>query len=181
MYKTVIIVVMALTTQLGFGQVTADDNLPFTGHWVGFDNNSLIPLPIENRCFPDINISSAGTNKIAITQLPTWNGLNGLTRARVQRTTLGLQGQTDLAWSMLHLWDDAAGTLPGTMQRAWMNVGTSYTSNIDFMYSGLLERPNTGGDDLISLFHLVRICTQVQNVTTNFRHVQTIDYRLKTS
>lgn len=165
---------MTLITQIGFGQVTVDDNVPVSGRYVGFDGFSGIPLRIENQGFPEIDISSAGTNKIAITQLPVWNGLNGLSRSRVQRTTLGLQGQTNLAWSMLHLWDDAAGTLPGTMQRDWMNVGTSYTSNIDFMYTGLLERPNTGGNNLATDAVVAWGCqpgaTQNGN-TDNFRFI----------
>ena len=144
-YRMVIIFLMMLTCQIGFSQVTVDDNVPVLGRYVGFDGFSAIPLRIENQGFPEVDISSAGTNKFAITQLPTWNGLNGLSRTRVQRTTLGLQGETNLAWSMLHLW---SGTLPAAMQRNWMNVGTSYTANIDYMYSGLLERPNTGGNNL---------------------------------
>ncbi|MCA1761954.1 MAG: tail fiber domain-containing protein [Flavobacteriales bacterium] len=118
--------------------------------YVGFDNSSGIVLPIENRGFPDINISSNSSNKFAITELGAWNGLNGLSRTDVQRTTLGLQGQTNLAWSMLHLWDDAAGNVPPAVQRDWMNVGTSYSSNTDFMYSGIMERPVAGGGNLQS-------------------------------
>ena len=52
---------------------------------------------------------------------------------------MGLKGEANLAWSMLHLW---SGGLAAAMQRPWMNVGTSYTSNADFMYSGLLDRPS---------------------------------------
>jgi len=122
-------------------QVTLQSNVPNAMHYVGFDAFSTIPLPIRNDGFPSINISSNGFNKFAITELATWNGLNGLSRTRVQRTTLGLRGETNLAWSLLHLMDNAAGGLPGTLQRPWMNVGTSYTSNLDFMYIGLLERP----------------------------------------
>lgn len=61
---------------------------------------------------------------------------------------MGLQGEQSQAWSMLHLWDSLSilGTpIPPALQRPWMNVGTSYTSNIDFMYTGLLERPDAGG------------------------------------
>ncbi len=122
-------------------QVTQAVNTPSLTNYVGFNNTSTIPLPIENRGFREINISSNSHNKFAITELPTWNGLNGLSRSNVQRTTLGLHGETQLAWSMLHLVDNAAGILPASLQRSWMNVGTSYTSNIDFMYTGLLERP----------------------------------------
>ncbi len=113
-----------------FGQVTQQTNAPIFGNYVGFDNTSGIALPIENQGFPDINISSNSSNKFAITELGTWNGLNGLTRNRVQRTTFGLQGQTNLAWSMLHLWDDAAGFLPGTMQRVWMDVSVARNCSI---------------------------------------------------
>lgn len=142
------LILLTISLNPAYSQVTDDTNAPNGVNYVGFDNTSIDPLPIENRGFPEIDISSNGNNKFAITELGTWNGLNGLTRNNVQRTTMGLQGQTNLAWSMLHLWDDAAGNLPGAMQRAWMNVGTSYTSNIDFMYSGLLERPNAGGSNL---------------------------------
>ena len=147
MHNTVIIILMTLITQLGFTQVTEDDNLPIGGRWVGFDNNSLIPLPIENRGFSDINISSNGRSKFAVTELATWNGLNGITRTNVQRTTMGLQGEDNLAWSMLHLRSDDPLPLTDFMQRPWMNVGTSYTANRDFFYAGLLERPQTGGNN----------------------------------
>ncbi|MCA1764238.1 MAG: hypothetical protein LC664_14785 [Flavobacteriales bacterium] len=168
-YRMVIILLMTLIYQISFSQVTVDDNVPVSGRYVGFDASSGIPLRIENQGFPEIDISSAGTNKFAITQLPTWNGLNGLSRTRVQRTTLGLQGESNLGWSMLHLW---SGTLPAAMQRNWMNVGTSYTANIDYMYSGLLERPNTGGNNLATDAVVAWGCqpgaTQNDN-TDNFR------------
>jgi hypothetical protein len=144
-YKIAIIAMMALIYQNGYGQVTIDDNVPALGNYVGFDINSGIALPIENRGFPEIDITSNGQNKFAISELPTWNGLGGLTRTDVQRTTMGLTGQDPLAWSMLHLFDDNAGALPATMQRDWMNVGVSHTENADFMYSGLLERPTGTG------------------------------------
>ncbi|MFT7347643.1 MAG: hypothetical protein ACI9CP_002105, partial [Cryomorphaceae bacterium] len=144
-YKIAIIAMMALIYQNGYGQVTIDDNVPALGNYVGFDINSGIALPIENRGFPEIDITSNGQNKFAISELPTWNGLGGLTRTDVQRTTMGLTGQDPLAWSMLHLFDDNAGALPATMQRDWMNVGVSHTANADFMYSGLLERPTGTG------------------------------------
>jgi hypothetical protein len=95
MYNTVIIILMTLITQLGFSQVTVDDNIPVGGRWVGFDANSIIPLPIENRGFDEIDISSNGRTKFAITELPVWNGLNGLTRTNVQRTSMGFRGDDD--------------------------------------------------------------------------------------
>jgi hypothetical protein len=61
---------------------------------------------------------------------------------------MGLQGEVPQAWSMLHLWDSISNGLnpiPASMQRPWMNVGTSYTANVDFMYTGLLERPDPTG------------------------------------
>lgn len=140
--KVILAAILFCCATLTQGQVTDPNNLPISGNFVGFNGNSIIPLPIENIGYPDINISSNGNNKFAITELPTWNGLNGLTRDDVKRTTMGLQGEIDTAWSMLHLW---SGELTSTMQRDWMNVGTSYTANIDFMYTGLLERPVTGG------------------------------------
>lgn len=146
MYKTVIIVLMALITQLGFGQVTVDDNLPFTGRYVGFNNTSPIPLPIENRGFDEIDISSNLRTKLAITELATWNGLNNITRSNVQRTSMGLSGDDDEAWSMLHLMDqNGVNGFFNSLQRPWMNVGTSYTANLDFMYTGLMERPSSAG------------------------------------
>ncbi|MCA1764461.1 MAG: hypothetical protein LC664_15920 [Flavobacteriales bacterium] len=128
--KIISTLISVLFLTLTYGQVTDDTNAPAGVNYVGFNNTSGIALPIENRGFPDINISSNNSNKFAITELGTWNGLNGLTRNRVQRTTLGLQGQTNLAWSMLHLWDDAAGFLPATMQRAWMDVSVARNCSI---------------------------------------------------
>lgn len=172
--KIISTLISVLFLTLTYGQVTDDTNAPAGGNYVGFNNFSTIPLPIRNDGDPRINISSNSSNKFAITELGTWNGLNGLSRNRVQRTTLGLQGQTNLAWSMLHLWDDAAGNLPGAMQRPWMNVGTSYTSNIDFMYSGLLERPNAGGSDLATDAVIAWGCqpgTTQNGNTDNFRFI----------
>jgi len=143
--KLLIAALALLLTTIVEGQVTLESNAPNFGNYVGFDGTSAIPLPIQNRGFREIDISSHGNNKFAITELPTWNGLGGLTRTDVQRTTMGLTGQDPLAWSMLHLFDDNAGALPLTMQRDWMNVGVSHTANADFMYSGLLERPTGGG------------------------------------
>ena len=138
---TLIIGILCLFSIKSKSQVTFPNNIPGVGNYVGFDAFSTIPLPIRNDGFPSINISSNGFNKFAITEQATLNGFYGLSRTRVQRTTLGLRGETNLAWSLLHLMDNAAGGLPGTLQRPWMNVGTSYTSNLDFMYIGLLERP----------------------------------------
>jgi len=143
--KLLIAALALLLTTIVEGQVTLESNAPNFGNYVGFDGTSAIPLPIQNRGFREIDISSHGNNKFAITELPTWNGLGGLTRTDVQRTTMGLTGQDPLAWSMLHLFDDNAGALPLTMQRDWMNVGVSHTANADFMYSGLLERPTGTG------------------------------------
>ena len=139
---------MVMTYHIGFSQVTQDNNVPVLGRWVGFDNTSIIPLPIENQGDPRIDISSNGSKKFAINELATGNGLNGLSRDSVQRTTMGLKGQTQLAWSMLHLLDTTAENLDITMRRNWMNVGTSYTANVDFMYSGLLERPTADANGL---------------------------------
>jgi hypothetical protein len=144
--KTVLVLCSALLFHLGHAQVTDDTNAPVVGNYVGWDINSMDPLPIENRGFDEIDISSNFRTKFAITELATWNGLNGLTRNNVQRTSLGLSGDDDAAWSMLHLMDQAGVTaFFNTLRRPWMNVGTSYTANQDFMYTGLMERPSVGG------------------------------------
>lgn len=122
-------------------QVTQAVNTPSLTNYVGFNNTSTIPLPILNIGDPRINISSNGHNKFAIKEIPAWYGLNGMVRSDVQRTTMGLHNETDTAWSMLHLW---SGYLNPQMYRSWYNVGTSYTTNADFMYAGLLERPESG-------------------------------------
>jgi hypothetical protein len=114
-----VIILIAIALSISFcntihGQVTLPSNVPGPGNYVGFDGTSTIPLPIENRGFPEIDITSNGQNKFAITELATWNGLGGLTRTDVQRTTMGLTGQDPLAWSMLHLFDDNAGALPAS-------------------------------------------------------------------
>ena len=139
--KIISTLISVLLLTLTYGQVSDDTNAPVVGNYVGFDNTSIVPLPIRNIGDPRINISSNGSNKFAITELPTWNGLNGLSQTQVQRTTMGLQNETNLGWSMLHLLSNAGGVLPIGLRRSWMNVGTSYTANQDFMYSGLLERP----------------------------------------
>ena len=146
--NTVLVLCSALFFHIGYAQVTDDSNVPNGINYVGFDINSMDPLPIENRGFDEIDISSNLRTKFAITELATWNGLNNLTRNNVQRTTMGLQGEEFQAWSMLHLWDNQSNginPLSPDMQRPWMNVGTSYTANVDFMYTGLLERPDAAG------------------------------------
>ena len=170
MKKVIIAAFAALIYLSAEGQVTQANNNPVFGNYVGFDNTSIDPLPIQNQGFPDIDISSNGNNKFAITELGTWNGLNGLTRNNVQRTTMGLQGQTNLAWSMLHLWDDAAG-LPGNMIRPWMNVGTSYTTNWDYMYVGMLERPEANGPNLQTDAVVAWGCQDGVNNNDNFRFI----------
>jgi hypothetical protein len=145
-FKKILVLLSAvLFVNLGFAQVTDDTNAPVVGNFVGFNNFSTIALPIQNQGFDEIDISSNGLTKFAITELPTWNGLNGLSRTDVQRTTMGLQGEDSEAWSLLHL---KSGSLTTGMRRSWMNVGTSYTANQDFLYVGLLERPQAGGPDL---------------------------------
>lgn len=75
---------LMLLTSLIFGQVTIESNVLALNRYVGFDMNSGIPLPIENRGFDEIDISTNGRSKFAITEQPVWNGLNGLTRNNVQ-------------------------------------------------------------------------------------------------
>jgi hypothetical protein len=166
-FKYLLIALLFLTiSQYAKGQVTVDDNLPTLGNYVGFDNTSLITLPIRNDGFPEIDISSNGNNKFAISELPTWNGLNGLTRNNVQRTTMGLNGEADSAWSMLHLW---SGALTPQMYRAWYNVGTSYTGNADFMCTGLLERPT--GTGLRTDAVIAWGCQSFDPLADNFRFI----------
>jgi len=106
--KKAIMAALAVFSYLAsFGQVTQPLNNPVGGNYVGFDNTSGIALPIENRGHREIDLSSNGFSKIAVDELATWNGLNALTRDSVQRTTMGLRGQSQLAWSMLHLLDSA--------------------------------------------------------------------------
>ena len=136
-----IIAIAALFNYSVIAQVTQAVNTSSGVNFVGFDGSSSNLLPISNIGDPRINISSNLSNKFAITELPVWNGLNGLSQTQVQRTTMGLQNETNLGWSILHLLSNAGGALPIGLKRSWMNVGTSYTANQDFMYSGLLERP----------------------------------------
>jgi hypothetical protein len=108
---------------ISFGQVTQPNNAPVFGNYVGFDDTSMDPLPIRNEGFDEIDISSNLRTKFAITELPTYNGQNGLVRSNVQGTTMGLFGQDDPARSMLHLLGDQY--IPSPISRAWMNVGTT--------------------------------------------------------
>lgn len=148
-YKYFLFTLFALTAFCMNAQVTDDTNVPNVNHWVGYDNNSGIVLPILNIGDPRINLSSNNNTKMYFREQPTWYGLNGITRTDVQRTLMSLQGQSDtLAWSILHLYDDADGHVPSTMRRDWFNLGISYSSNFDFMYTGMLERPTADGEDL---------------------------------
>ncbi len=151
-----------------FSQSTFATNNGAGGNFLGFNNVGSFPLPIRNDGNTQINISSSLNNKFRITEQATWNGLNGLSRTNVQRTTMGLQGQTGFAYSMLHLWDDA-GCTPLNIQRPWMNVGMSLTSNWDFMYSGLLERPVTGVPDVLTDVVIAWGCQSGVNNSDNFR------------
>lgn len=83
-------------------QVTQATNAPNGVNYVGFNNQSNDPLRIRNIGDPRMHISTNGLRKITIDELPVWNGLNGLSENHAQRTTLGLNGEGNQAWSMLH-------------------------------------------------------------------------------
>lgn len=124
-------------------QVTNPTNVPNVNHWVGYNNTSGIVLPIENRGFPEISISSNGNEKMNFNELATWNGLNGMTENDVSRIHLGLNGNFQNPFSMIHM-----GTNINTnLQRPWMNVGMTMGANNDIMYMGLLERPKPDSPD----------------------------------
>jgi len=116
-------------------QSTTSAHIPGNNRHLGWDDTGNAPLWVNQNNFQRLRLNSVN-----------WLGLNGAGSGgagnSASRITLGLNGETNLAWSMLHLWD---GFLPATMQRTWFNIGTSYTGNQDFMYTGLLERPNSSG------------------------------------
>jgi len=124
-----------LLSQASFSQSSSANNNPVNNNHLGWDDNLNAPLWVNQNNFQRLRLNSVN-----------WLGLNGAGSLgagnSASRITLGLNGETNLAWSMLHLWD---GYLPATMQRTWFNIGTSYTGNQDFMYTGLLERPNSSG------------------------------------
>jgi hypothetical protein len=110
-YKLILLSAAILLSGVSVAQVTLESNAPNGSNYVGFDATSMDPLPIENRGFDEIDISSNLRSKIAITELPTWNGLNGLSLSNVQRTTMGLIGEDDEAWSILHLMSNSPNLL----------------------------------------------------------------------
>ncbi|MFZ6051893.1 tail fiber domain-containing protein [Halocola ammonii] len=151
--KKLIFLSFVMLSLSGMTQVTFNNNAPVAGRYVGFNSSANLPLPIRNDGNADIEIWRNLIQRIRIGEINTYNGLNGLQEVQCTRMSLGLNeiddsnGEDDsynFAWSMLHLWNDE---LSSSMQRDWFNVGTSYTTNKDFFYCGLMERPTSTGDD----------------------------------
>ena len=119
-----------------FSQTTINLNDPTgnpTAH-LGWDDTGNSPLFINQN----------NQNRMLFNAQTTWTGLNGESGSNVNRITIphsALPLETVPAWSMLHLWE---GQMNGLLRRDWMNIGTSYSGNRDFMYTGLIERPMAG-------------------------------------
>ncbi len=128
---TLLIGFLLLGTMGVYAQTTVPNNSPTSGAHLGWDDTGNAQLRITQN----------NTNRMLFNSLPVYNGLNGDTGTYVNRITLpqiGISNENMLAWSILHLWE---GGLTSSMYRNWFNVGTSYTGNGDFMYTGLLHRP----------------------------------------
>jgi hypothetical protein len=128
--------VFALASQ---AQSTALGNIstlaPIGAH-IGWDNPIGAPLWINQN----------NQNRMIFNTQLSWTGINSESATNVNRITLphtGVALDNQVAWSMLHLWDndDSASPFTSNMRQAWMDVGLSMTGNQDFLYLGLLERP----------------------------------------
>ena len=140
--KIAITTLMALAIQTGYSQVSVDDNLPFTGRYLGFNNNSIIDLPLENN----------GVRTVY--SFEDWPGYNNvgqqLNSSRIHFPTDPLEIQADI-FSIIQIGD----TINPAFQRDWMQVGTTYGAGGDLMYTGIIQDPanagnQTGGDAVIA-------------------------------
>jgi hypothetical protein len=140
--KIAIIVMMALICQIGYGQVTIDDNVPALGNYVGFDNFSTIDLPIENN----------GVRTLySFEDWPGYNNRPAISNAN--RIFMPIEpGITQPnIFSLLQIgWD-----LDVALQREWMNAGiTIGADGNDLMWTGIIPDPDNddsqaGGDAAI--------------------------------
>jgi hypothetical protein len=140
--KIAITVLMALAIQTGYSQVSVDDNLPFTGRYLGFNNNSIIDLPLENN----------GVRTLF--SFEDWPGYNNigqqLNSSRIHFPTDPAEIQADI-FSIIQIGD----IINPLFQRDWMQVGTTYGAGGDLMYTGIIQDPanegnQTGGDAVIA-------------------------------
>jgi hypothetical protein len=165
MKRITLLTAIAVMLSLGtFAQVTQATNIPNGTNYVGFNPNSMDPLPIRNGD-PRIDIETNGFTRFWINEDPTWYGLNGLQEDHAQRTVMGLNGETSRPWSILNLQE---GGLNNDMYRSWYNIGTTNIANADFMYTGLLERPEPG-EDLLTDAVIAWGCQNGVDEPDNFR------------
>jgi len=139
---TVLIILLILLTTLSFGQVTLESNLPALGRYLGFDDSSLIDLPLENN----------GVRTLF--SFEDWPGYNNvgqqLNSSRIHFPTDPGEVQADI-FSIIQIGD----TINPAFQRDWMQVGTTYGAGGDLMYTGIIQDPanagnQTGGDAVIA-------------------------------
>ena len=131
--KLSLILVCFLTLNLTYGQVTIESNTP-TG------NNQFLGWSDTD----DTNLEIKQNNQVRMrfTNID-WEGLNGEDANNVQRTMMYSHGLTPnyTPFSILHL----GRPIGSTLYRPWMHVGTTYSSNVDLMYVGLIDRPTADG------------------------------------
>ncbi|MFT6997509.1 MAG: hypothetical protein ACJAQ4_001263 [Cryomorphaceae bacterium] len=129
-YKIIITLLLAVTYHIGFGQVTDDTNAPVGGNYVGFDNNSIIDLPLENN----------GVRTLF--SFEDWPGYNNigqqLNSSRIHLPTDPAEIQADI-FSIIQIGD----IINPLFQRDWMQVGTTYGAGGDLMYTGIIQDPAT--------------------------------------
>jgi len=141
--KIAITTLMALAIQTGYSQVSVDDNLPFTGRYLGFNNNSIIDLPLENN----------GVRTVY--SFEDWPGYNNRPAIdNVNRIFLPLEPTITQGnvFSILQLGVD----LNVNLQREWMNTGiTIGAEGDDLFWTGIIPDPDNddsqqGGDAAIA-------------------------------
>ncbi len=117
-------------------QSSSDNNTPFQNNHLGWDDTQQTQLRITQN----------NQNRMLFNTQLSWTGINNESATNVNRITLphtGVALDNQVAWSMLHLWDndDSGSPFTSNMRRAWMDVGLSMTGNQDFLYLGLLNDP----------------------------------------
>ncbi len=126
---------------IGHAQVTVLGNVGGGPEYLGWSAANLFPLNISHQGNQFININQNNIARMRFQNLNNWTGLNGAAGVNQNRVMLSSNGTFQgTPMSILQL----GSNLNNALQRNWMNVGTTYGSNLDIMYVGLIDRPTTG-------------------------------------
>jgi len=137
MILLVIAILLLMVMNFFLGQASVLGHTPASNYHLRWDDDGNAVLVVKQN----------NTTRAEFRAMPTWTGLNGLTASNVHRTDFTLNGPfTNAGWypfSMHHL-----GMPPSTynLEKDWMNIGTTYTTDDDILHIGLMQRP-TGSNN----------------------------------